>query len=259
MRTQYLLRHVKLLLLIIPVMFHSASAQSLQDLEFLTETYPPYNFESDGILKGISVDLLISASHKAGSPIMRKNIKLKPWARAYRSALEASNVTLFSTTRTKGREQLFKWAGPIAQTKIVILAKKSSSITINNADDLKLYTLGAIRDDVGEQLLRGLSVPTENIRLSSNANSLVKKLDVGRIQLWAYEENVARWFIKNNGLDNYDFEVVYTLKVGELYFAFSKEVDDAVVSQFQKGLDEVKTVPGKIGKTLYDDILSNYL
>lgn len=89
--------------------------------------------------------------------------------------------------------------------------------------------------------------------------SLAKKLAVGRIQLWAYEENVARWFIKTNGLSNEDFVVVHVLKEAELYYAFSKDIDDALIESVQKGVDDVKATPGKIGKTLYDDILSDYL
>jgi len=97
------------------------------------------------------------------------------------------------------------------------------------------------------------------IQLSNKANSLIKKLDAGRIELIAYEENVARWFIKSNGLKNENYETVYVLKEGELYFSFSKDVSDAVIQTLQKGIDEVKKSPGKIGKTLYEDILSEYL
>ncbi|WP_051303434.1 substrate-binding periplasmic protein [Psychromonas aquimarina] len=237
----------------------SANAQDLQDVQLLTEAYPPYNYSSGGILKGIAVDLLIAASHKMETPIRRDTIKLQPWARAYRKTVEGPNMGLFSMTRTQAREKKFKWAGPIIKTRIVIMAKKSSAITISLPDDIKNYDIGVIRDDIGDQIITALGVPEDKIQRGASANSLAKKLNADRIQLWAYEENVARLFIKTNDLDNDDFVVVHVLKEGELYYAFSKDVDDALIEKLQKGLDQVKVSPGKIGKTLYDDILSNYL
>jgi len=243
----------------IVILCGSVNAQGLKGVEMLTEAYPPYNFNEGGTLKGIAVDLLIAASHKMEAPIKRDEIKLQPWARAYRKTLEGPNTGLFATTRTEEREDKFKWVGPIAKTRIVVLAKKGSGISISSADDLKNYSVGVIRDDIGEQLTKGAGVPESNIQQASNADSLAKKLDAGRIQLWAYEENVARWFIKTNGFDNDTFVVVHVLKEAELYYAFSKDVDGSIIESLQKGLDQVKATPGKIGKTLYDDILSDYL
>lgn len=237
----------------------AVNAKDLNSIELLTEAYPPYNFRSGGVLKGISVDLLVAASHKIKSPIKRENIKLQPWARAYRSALTGPNIALFATTRSEEREEKFKWVGPIAKTRIVILAKKSSGIKIASPENINNYKIGVIRDDIGEQLVRKLGVSDNKIEMGAKADSLAKKLDGGRIQLWAYEENVARWFIKQNKLDNDDFEIVYVLKEAELFYAFSKDVSDTLIESLQKGVDQVKMEPGKIGKTLYDDILSDYL
>ncbi|MBU2712260.1 substrate-binding periplasmic protein, partial [Zooshikella harenae] len=147
----------------------------------------------------------------------------------------------------------------IAKTKIVLLAKNESDIKINSPEDIAKYTVGTIRDDVGEQLVKALGVPDSAIKPSSNADSLVKKLNTGRVNLWAYEENVARWFIKKNGLQSGDFSAVYILKEAELFYAFSKKTSDELINKLQKGIDEVKKTKGQIGDTLYNDILSDYL
>ncbi|WP_019613813.1 substrate-binding periplasmic protein [Psychromonas ossibalaenae] len=244
---------------LLTILCAASNAQDLRDVQFLTEAYPPYNYSSGGRLKGIAVDLLIAASHKMEAPIRWDNIKLQPWARAYRKTLLGPNIALFAMTRTEARENKFKWAGPIIKTRIVILAKKSSAISISSPANIKNYDIGVIRDGIGDQIVTALAVPEDKIQRGASANSLAKKLNADRIQLWAYEENVARLFIKNNGLDNDDFVVVYVLKEGELYYAFSKDISDEVIEKLQKGLDQVKVSPGKIGKTLYDDILSNYL
>lgn len=238
--------------------FHS-QASDLSKLEFITEAYPPYNFQMAGNLRGIAVDLLVAASAKTGSSVKRSDISLQPWARGYRSALNQSNICLFSTTRTDERESLFKWAGPIAKTRIVVMTRKESNININSASDLTKLKLGAIRDDVGQQLLIANGVAEGQIELSAKAEAMIEKLKYRRIDGIAYEENVARWFIRKNDLSNDDFEVSHVLKEGELYYAFSKDTDDAFVETLQKGIDAIKSTPGKLGDSLYDDIVRDYL
>lgn len=63
----------------------------------------------------------------------------------------------------------------------------------------------------------------------------------GRIDLWAYEETVAKWLIKESGMSFDDFEVVYLLRDAELYYAFSRDVPEALRVQLQHALDTLKT------------------
>lgn len=229
------------------------TAAELDQLIFITESYPPYNFKSDGKLKGIAVDLLLAATKKSSTPLTTQKIQLFPWPRAYKMATLGPNIVLFSTTRTDEREQRFNWVGPIVPTRIVLLAKKSESIVINSPSDINKYTVGTIPNDIGDQLVKTVGVKSSAITHIAKAESLVKMLAAGRIKLWAYEENVARWFIKETGLDNNDFESVYTLKESELYYAFSKDIDEDVQDALQKSIDEVKA-SGE-----FDTIKANYL
>ena len=97
---------------------------------------------------------------------------------------------------------------------MVLIAKKSSKIKIDSTEGLKKYKLGAIRDDVGEQLLRKIVGPNKEINLNTHGLNSAKQLNLGRIDLWSYEENVAFWFIKKAGLNPKDFEVVYVISKG---------------------------------------------
>lgn len=228
-------------------------------LSFITEAYPPYNFSEANILRGIAVDLLVAASQQTPQPVLRSQIRLLPWARGYRTVLNTADTVLFSTTRTAEREALFKWAGPIATTRVVLLARKDRNIQINSASDLQHYRIGAVHDDVGEQSVLALGAGNEQLHISANADALARQLDAGRIDLWAYEENVAHWFLRNAGFNSDDFASVYLLQQGELWFAFNREVSDEQIQPLQKALDELRSSPGHIGKTRYDDIALNYL
>lgn len=233
--------------------------QTVADLNFITESYPPYSFEEDGVLRGIAVDLLVAATAHDPVPVRRKDIRLMPWARSYTLALQGPNISLFATTRTPEREKLFKWAGPICKNRVALFAKKSSKIVISIPQDINRYTVGVIRHDVAELMMLRLGGDGIRVVRSSRGEALVKLLERDRIQLLAYGKPVARWYIHNAGLDNANFEVVYELDEADLYYAFSRDVDDALVEKLQKAIDRIKSLPGVFGKTLYDDILLDYL
>lgn len=230
-----------------------------EPLQYVTEAYPPYNFSDNNILRGIAVDLLVLASQQTTAPVQRSQIRLMPWARSYRTTLKRPNYVLFSTARTPEREKLFKWAGPIATNRVVLLAKKSRGIRINSAADLQHLRIGSIRDDVAEQLVRALGVQDNQLSLAANADALAHQLQAGRIDVWAYDKNVAQWFLRNAGFDPDDFESVYTLQQGQLWYAFNLAVSDARVAELQKALDALHTTPGLSGKSRYHDILLDYL
>ncbi|MFM2590080.1 substrate-binding periplasmic protein [Vibrio sp. TBV020] len=249
--------------LIIYILFSSflviSSARSAQinELTYLTEQYPPYNFEQDGLVQGIAVDLLLAIGKQSESTIQLQQINMQPWPRAYRTTLIKPDTVLFSTTRTQLREHIFQWAGPISSTRIVVLAKRSKNIEIKHTMSLAQYRIGVIRDDVGEQLLLELGVPRDSMVESSVPDTLANQLTKDRIDLWAYEENVAKWWLKKGGHNTEDYEVVYVLSEGELYFAFNLEVDGGLIQTFQHALDDLKH-SNDGGPSIYEQILTKY-
>ncbi len=233
-----------------------ASAKSMDDLEIWTEIYPPYNFKGNGKLKGISVDLMVLMLRTVNSKLTREDIKLAPWARGYRSVLNKKNNVLFSTTRTKEREKHFKWVGPITTTTVSVFARKDNNIKIQSIEDITKYRIGVVIDDIGEQLLVTAGVPLiklDRIGGTDVIRQSIRKMNKSRIDLFCYEESAAKWTIKKNGFNPSDYEVVYILKKGELYYTFNKKTPDAVLQKLQNALDELK----KDGS--YQKILDKYL
>jgi polar amino acid transport system substrate-binding protein len=128
-------------------------AFSARDLTYITEQFPPYNYQEDGKLQGVSVDLLEKAWEKMGVNLNRSVIQLLPWKEGYQKTLDKKNMVLFSTARLPQREQLFKWAGPIGPIRNVLLAKRDKNISIKSPEDLEKYRIGAIYDDSAVQML----------------------------------------------------------------------------------------------------------
>jgi len=60
---------------------------SAEDLTYITEQRPPYSYEKDGVLQGISVDLVEGAWERMGVSLDRSAIQLLPWTEGYERAL----------------------------------------------------------------------------------------------------------------------------------------------------------------------------
>jgi len=67
----------------------------------------------------------------------------------------------------------------------------------------------------------------------------------------------AKYMMKTLGMDPNDYEAIFALKEVDLYIAFSKQTDDAVINALQKSLDEMKK-KGSSGKSRYDMIVDKY-
>lgn len=225
------------------------------EIRMMTENYPPYNMEIDGELEGLSIDVLEAMLKQMNSKKDREDIELLSWSESYSSALEVKNNMVFSTTRTKSREKLFKWVGPICKTIVGITALKSKNIVIKNASDLNKYKIGAMKSDIGETLLLENSISKNNIYTIDGTNSLATsfyRIEREIIDMLAYETKVAFYSIDLNGYEIDDYEVVYTLEKNDLYFAFNKQTSDLVIQKWQKALDNIKS------NGIYDKIIKNY-
>ncbi len=239
-----------------------AMADSVDNLILMTESFPPFSFEENGEMKGISVELAEKMLRIAGSRLTRKDIRQMPWARAYRDALETENTVLFLINRNPVREKLFKWVGPVAQLpiKYVLIAKKERRIRITSPDDLKKYRIGVVFNDLGEQLTAEMGIENENIDPVSSGEINLLKLNRNRIDLWNYEANVAKWLITHFGFKMEDYEVVYILKK-ELptYFAFHRDTTDKIIQKFQRALDELRKTPPGSRESELDKIVKKYI
>ncbi|MBN1971074.1 MAG: transporter substrate-binding domain-containing protein [Candidatus Delongbacteria bacterium] len=204
----------------------------------VTEDYPPYNYEENGILKGIGTELVQEILFRAK---IDYELKLYPWARAYKMALEKEGTMIFSITFTEQRKDLFKWVGPLLASDADLIAKKSSMIKINSYKDLENYKIGVVKDDIGEQLLLENGVPANNLETVAIPMLNFKKLAIDRVDMLAYEGTLMGWLLRNTEFNYEDYEVVYKMQKGELFLGMHVNTPDDVVKKCQKALDEMKT------------------
>ena len=217
------------------------------ELLILTENYPPFNYEEDGELQGVFVDIIVEMLKISDLKLYKKDIKIWPWSRGYSTLQKRKNTVLFATAQTKERKVLFKWIGPVFLQTYNLIAKKTSNIQIEDIDDIKKYKIAAIRDDVGEGLLLSNSLDKINeiIRLNDAVPAL-KMIDKGRADLFSYAYKSALWYAKQAGLKTEDFKSAYVFQKKHLYYAFNKDTDEKIIRTFEKAFIEIKKVkPGQ--------------
>jgi polar amino acid transport system substrate-binding protein len=219
-----------------------------QKLSVMTEEYPPYNFSKNGKITGLATEIVeeIMKDLRANS-----KIKMMKWSKAYNIIQKKPNQVLFVMTRTKERENLFEWVGPVAENKWVLFAKKDSKLEINSLEDAKkVKRIGTYKDDACELYLKNNGF--KNIDSVTLDVQNVKKLNANRIDLWIAGEIQGYYKAKSINKANI-LKKVYDIKNTQLYIAFSKDTDKTVLQMWQNALDNMK----KDGR--YDTILNRYL
>lgn len=228
----------------------SPPAQADQELSYLTEEYYPYNYIEHGEIKGISVDILRLIWQELGQKPC--HIQIMPWARGIDRACHISNTVLFSTARTPQRENLFRWAGPIATVRFVLVAKKTSNIVLQDIHEAEGFRIGTLRNDMTDIILQQHNGRNKIEALAAMRQN-VQKLMEGRLDMVAYEETSWRKVALRYGLSPDDFETVYVLRETPIYFAFHRDTPLNQLHAFQKALDRIKASPR------YQEILDQYL
>ena len=186
----------------IALMFSALAAQA-QSVIFLTEENPPFNFSQGGKPAGISTDVLNEMTKRAG---VGARFEFLAWDTAYRRAQADKNTCLYSTARIEVRERLFRWIGPIAANKYVLVAKSDFPASIKVAADARKYKIGAVKTDVKAELLRQQAI-TDIVEFDTEAQIppklFLKKGDPGRIDLWVsglYTYNTVAQKAKVSGI-----------------------------------------------------------
>jgi polar amino acid transport system substrate-binding protein len=213
--------------LLIFFVFISGNCYS-NELNVVTEEYPPYNFSSKdhSTIKGISADIVFEMAKRA-------NIKLKmtiyPWARALQMAEETNDTCLISTIRSPDRENKYKWIGPIVSDNLALFAKSDSKIVIHSLADARKYTVGTYVDSATIPILQKYKIKYE-ISTRDSLNPLKLKKD--RMDLWVADSKTGPYFASLEGIKVK--QVFLFSEAADMYMACNKNLSNEMALKFNK-------------------------
>lgn len=238
------------------LLFFSISTIAIaEQITIVTEHWPPFQFaEGEEVTRGVGTEIVQEILKETK---LKTKILAYPWARAYSMALKQENVLIFSLTRSKQRETLFKWVGPIYQLEGYLWALNDrSDISIHSMEDAKQYIVGAPRNDHQHQYLKKNGfVFDENLYLVKAWPQAMKMLYANRVDLIMGPPLPLAYNLKTLGLDYSKLKQVLKLDKppAVLYIAFSKATSDSLVIKFQKAYQKIKN------NGSYDTILQNWI
>jgi polar amino acid transport system substrate-binding protein len=205
------------------------------------------------------IDLISAITRKAGEEISPESLTFLPWNEAYQKASSDPDTAIFAIAKSPERESLFKWVGPIASYNISLYSKRSNNITITNPDELTSYRIGTITDDISVDTLVQAGVKKEDIFTNPDPRVLVQDLENGTIDLFAYGDVTANYYIKNVTGNSAYYRLSGQIGSVPVYIGFNKGTPDAVVEKFQTAFDEVKETPTDGGMSEFDQIISSWM
>lgn len=214
-----------------------ATALFADPLEIMTENLPPFNYEENGQIKGISVEIVREILQEVGHP---DHIEVLPWARAYRIINHKDNCVLFSMSRRPEREKKFKWVGPLVEQNYYFYKRQGSPITIDTLDQARnLKSIGVPRDFMVHILLETKNF--KNLDVSNHPVQDLKKLMLNRVDVVPMGELNLIPTLKEAGISPDQVERTgHIIYHSVLYIAFSPNIDDQIIQTWQEALDKLK-------------------
>lgn len=170
-------------------------------------------------------------------------IKIEPWARAYKKALEQENTMIYSMARTAVREQQFKWIGQVMQIRYFMVGLESLELEAPvTLASLKHLPVGAVRNSATHQYL--INNGFTDIYVVSHPKQSIRMLKQGRIQLFPVHYDSFQLSCINMREDCQN--IVPKLEMdgpsSSLYFAMSDETSDEVVERIRASYYKVMKV-----------------
>ena len=213
--------------------------------------------DKNGELRGIknmgrrafSIELVREMMFQMRQPVKFKEVPL----RRAEQKLEEHNMALFNLARTKEREQLYKWVGPLQVDNVYFYKSKRKNIDIQSISDAKLVgTICVLRGSSQFENLKKKGF--ENLYTHNRWSGCLQMLSAQRVDLVPMSDSLLEAAMTEAQItwDNIQNTFVL-LQVNEGYIAFSKDHPDHVIKQWQMTLDNLK----ESGK--YQQLVNEYL
>ncbi len=207
------------------------------EINVVTEDAYPLQYADKGEVKGPATDLIKLILEDAG---LSYALNIKPWARAYKEALNTENTLIYSMARTEARESKFKWVGSIMEINYFLVGLKNlklpEPITLAS---LKHLPIGAVRNSATHHYL--IDQGFDNIYLVSHPKQSINMLKLGRIKLFPANYDSFQLSCLSLQVDCHDITPILKLEKPStsLYFAFSQKTDDKVVEKVKASYKKV--------------------
>ena len=227
---------IKIKCILLAVIILIPTTSQADKLQILTCEEPPMNYQEEGQIEGFTTDIVREIMQRIKPEAV---IKMQPWKRVYRTGLENPNVVLFTAARTKERENLFHWVGPVVEKRWILFANKGSGFQLKSMEDVrKVRMIGVMRNDARHRLL--INQGFDNIFVTEDHVQGLRMLLKGRVALWASSDFEAFIIANKLGFNTDRIEERFIIKTIQSYILISKNTPLTTVKKWQNAFGQLK-------------------
>jgi polar amino acid transport system substrate-binding protein len=211
-------------------------------LELVTLQYPPYQYEENGQIKGMVVEIVKEVFRRMQQPV---NIRLMPWARSIKMIETGTADAIFTTYKTAEREVFADYS------KVVLMPQTVALFVLKDADikfdgdlqKLASYSFGVVNKvsygDVFDNAVKNNLIKAPDTTNTGEQN--IDKLLAKRFDILVSNRYGALNILKHKDAMDKVRELTPEVQAIPSYIAFSKKRNlDSVREKFDKILLEIK-------------------
>ncbi|MBN1969821.1 MAG: transporter substrate-binding domain-containing protein [Candidatus Delongbacteria bacterium] len=210
--------------LLLMLFFCFCYSREAVELNLVTLQYPPYQFEEDGVVKGVVIDLLKETFKRMDQPY---KITVLPWARAIKYIEYGEVDGIFTIYKTREREAFADYSTEVLMPQVISLFVRSDSNIEFYGDLSKLsrYKIGVVRSvSYGIYFDKAIKDGTfRSIKEVAVGEENFKGLDTGLIDIVVSNKFGGVDIINELKLNNNIKMLSFDLDSVSSYIAFSKE------------------------------------
>jgi polar amino acid transport system substrate-binding protein len=190
----------------------------------------------DGSFSGMDIEIVAEIQKRVRNT---DPIQVVPFTRGLKYLDNDPNTLLFSMARTKERNALYQWVGPVAEAVYGFYAKADSPIVINSLEDAKkVESIGVYRNDIRDRFLTEQGFT--NLDRADNNFLNLRKLMAGRDVVMASSSFGIKVEAKRAGYNVNDVKFLYAFLHSQIYIAVSKNTDPKIVGDWNAALESMK-------------------
>lgn len=213
---------------------------SADNIRVVTEHLPPYQIAENGQVVGGSSYLIMKEVLKRAK--IQVIPEVMPWARAYKIGLSRNDTIIYSITRSRERESLFKWIGQLHHMEYSFFSTKSNqNINIKTTSDALNYSVVSVRGSFEANSLQRIGFELGvNLTLVVDYTKAWRMLQMGRVDI--IYANTPVFMVSNldKSLFKKQGDVVEKF---DLYVAANLNTDEKVLNNLTEALQSVKKEP----------------
>lgn len=244
----------KALWLLVFSLLISSGLVRTEELKLVTLQYPPYQYEENGQVKGMVVDIVNEALTRLG---MTATISVNAWPRSLSQVKEGKADAIFTAYKNPEREKFLDYSSTILMPQeIVLFVHKDSRIGFTgDLQELAPYKFGLVRkisygDEFDQALKSGV---INNFSEATNLEQNVKKFGAKRVDILISNKYTALSMFKTLGMSEKFKQIGGPVQSVPSYIAFSKARNRADLR------DKFDLVLRKMmGDGTYDQIINEY-